>query len=105
VRPGRGRPALGPLRKAVRTLRSASPVTTARRPPELPQHYRPAPILRDRDAVGRERRLDPDRVREGASIVQRRTEGPPGRSASRSVDGGTEIRFGRFGSVAGEKGG
>lgn len=69
------------------------------------QHHRPASTLRDRDAVGRGRRLDPNPAAEGASIVQRRTEGPPGRSTLRSVDGGAEIRPGRFGSFAGKMGG
>ena len=42
------------------------------------QHHRPAWIPRGRNAVGREPRLDPDPVTEGAFIVKRRTEGPPG---------------------------
>ncbi|MBA9064437.1 hypothetical protein GGQ91_003843 [Methylobacterium fujisawaense] len=55
--------------------------------------------------VGLEPRLNPHAATEGASIVQRFTEGPPGRSALRFVDGGTGDRLDRFGSFAGKKGG
>ena len=62
------------------------------------QHHRLASTLRGRDAVGRGPRLAPGPATEGASIVQRRTEGPPGRSALRSVEGGAP-RSGTAGSV------